>query len=178
VTAPEFAPGGIPPGAKPHEVALACLGVHEIPGRPNRGPLIDECLRFVNLEPDSPNAPTGGYAWCCAFGVWCAWKGGIKLPRLAGVVSLSRMIAGRRIAVPEPGCVILHIDPGGQRGHFLFFLHHLLNGDMATVSGNTSDTGSREGTKVAIVSHPAHYATDNGGGFYHMRPLTYPELVG
>jgi hypothetical protein len=173
---PEFGPAGVPPDAKPVDVMMAYLGVRET-GGPNRGPWIDECLRFVGLDPAGPDAPHGGYAWCCAALVWCAHKGGVDLPRTALVAHLWRGVADRRIDTIEPGCGFVHLLPGGVHGHTGFVLRDNRDGDVMTLSGNTNGSGSRNGDRVGIVMHPKSYILDNGGGFFHMRP-ELPEGVG
>lgn len=169
-----FAPAQIPSGARPFEVMMAHLGVRET--LPNRGPWVDEVLRFVGLEPDpakNPKAPPGGYAWCCAALVWCAHRGGVTLPKVARVAELWTWAqgSGRRIISPEPGCAFVHLQPGGERGHTGFVLHVSQAGTVVhTVSANTNALGSRNGDRVGLIAHPIEYFERDGGGFFHMRP--------
>lgn len=185
MTAPHgFAPAMIPPNARPFEVMLAYLGVRET--LPNRGPWVDETLRFVGLEPDpklNPKVPKGGYAWCCAAFVWCAHKGGVLLPKTALVVRLWELVQqqGRQIAEPEMGCGAVHLEnpkpDGTQHGHIMFGLHYDRRLKiLETVSANTNTWGSRNGDRVGRVSHPRDHFDRNGGGFFHMRPGS-SELV-
>jgi hypothetical protein len=165
-----FGPAGIAPDSTPLDVMMAYLGIREI--APNRGPWIDECLRFVGLEPAGPDAPRGGYPWCCAALVWCAHKGGVDLPRTASVATLWGLVRreGRQIETPEPGCAFVHLLPGGVHGHTGIVVRDNRDGELFTISGNTNGSGSRNGDRVGLVLHPMSYVTDNGGGFFHLRP--------
>jgi hypothetical protein len=174
-----YAPAGIPPNARPMDVMMAHLGVREI--APNRGPWIDECLRFVGVEPDGPDAPPGGYPWCCASFVWCAHRAGVDMPRTASVAALWHLVQkeGRRLdrVVLEPGCAFVHLQPGGVHGHIGFVVRDNRDGDLLTLSGNTNGSGSRNGDRVALVLHPMSYMLDNGGGFFHTQPGAAPAAV-
>jgi hypothetical protein len=166
----ELDPVRIPVDARPMDVMMLHVGVREI--APNRGPWIDETLRFVGLEPSGPDAPRGGYPWCCSSFVWCAHKGGVQVPRTASVARLWSMVQDRRIDEPESGCAFVHLEPGGVHGHIGFVIRRAgaTGGELLTLSGNTNGSGSRNGDRVGIVLHPLAYVRSNGGGFFHMRP--------
>lgn len=168
MTVTGLAPAGIPPSATPMDVMMAYLGVRET--GPNRGPWVDETLRFVGLNPSSPAAPPGGFPWCCSSFVWCAHQGGVDLPRVASVVTLWRWVKHRRIVEPEPGCGFVHLHADGLHGHVGFFVHDRSDGTMQTLSGNTNAHGSSNGDRVGLVVHPYDYVLAQGGGFFHMRP--------
>jgi len=154
-----FGPGLVRPGATPLEVMMAYQGVRET--SPNRGPWIDECLRFVGLDPEA-----GSWPWCAASLVWCAHRGGVELLRTAGVARLWRSVQARRIGGPEQGCGFVHLNADGT-GHCGFVIGETPDGKVATVSGNTNEEGSREGTKVGLHDKPYDYFI--GGGFFHLR---------
>lgn len=153
-----FGPGLVRPGATPLEVMMAALGVRET--GPNRGPWIDECLRFVGLDPEA-----GSWPWCAASLVWCADRGGVELRRTASVARLWQAVQYRRIDGPEPGCGFVHLKPDGK-GHCGLVVREVAPGIIATVSGNTNAEGSREGDRVGLHDKPRSYFT----GFFHMRP--------
>ncbi len=154
---------------------LAHLGVKET--GPNRGLWIDECLRFVGLEPDAPDAPPGGYPWCCAAFVWCAHRGGVELPRTGSVARLWKQVQDRRLERPEEFCAFVHLHISGTIGHIGYFMRDNRDGSFLSLSGNTNSSGSRTGNRVALVVHDYRYVYDNGGGFFHMRPEAPLEPV-
>lgn len=165
-----FGPGLPPPGSRPVEFAMARVGQSEITGMPNRGPLPDQCLRFVGVEPDREirarkglaPPPPGGYPWCCAFAVLCCWEGGAMVPKTASVSRLVELIPGREIEAPEIGCLIAHLPPKGN--HILFCTALNEDGTLGTVSGNTSAAGEREGKIVGLHDKPRSYCTK----FFHV----------
>lgn len=157
-----FAPGLVSPTARPVDVMAAYLGVREV-GGPNRGPWVDECLRFVGLEPRE--GPPGGYPWCAASLVWCCWRAGVTIPKTASVHKLADKLAARQLEQPEPGCIFVHLAPKG-RGHTGFWTADLQDGRAMTLSGNTNDEGGREGMKVAWVPHKHSYFS----AFFHVHP--------
>lgn len=149
----EFAPAGS--WQTPLDVAHAHLGVHETPGRPNRGPMIDQWLRFVGLEPD--DGPPEGYAWCAAFLSWCCAKGGRPVVKSASVRKLLMRNGDLEVAIDGamPGDVMISLMANGK-GHCGFFIKREA-GRIHTLDGNTNESGSREGNAVAIRSRPVDY---------------------
>lgn len=159
-----FAPGLVRPGASPIEVAHAYLGVHET--TPNRGPMIDEWLRFVHWDP----ALKGPAPWCAAFLVWCCRRGGCDdVKRTPSVRALADSLGTRRIDVFEPGCGFIHFSPGRNQGHTGFVVGLRDDGRLQTISGNTSDDGSREGVRVGFAPHTFEYILGHDGFFFHTR---------
>jgi hypothetical protein len=147
----EFAPAGS--WQTPLDVAHAHLGVHETPGRPNRGPMIDVWLRFVGLEPD--DGPPEGYAWCAAFASWCCFKGGRPVRKSPRVRQLLMLNGDLEVSDPLPGDICISLMANGK-GHCGFYLRRE-SGRIYSLDGNTNETGSREGNAVAIRDRPADY---------------------
>lgn len=149
-----FAPGDVPAGASPIEVMQAYLGVRET--GPNRGPWIDETLRFCNLEPDPAkncDVPEGGYAWCCSSAVWCCHKGGFeRVPRTASVQHLWEQMADQRTDEPEVGDLFVQRHKNG--GWHIGFVTSVSPMIIGTLSGNTNAAGSREGNCVGFHDKP------------------------
>jgi hypothetical protein len=144
-----FAPGDVIPTATPLDVAHAYLGVQETSR--NRGPLIDEWVRFVGLEPD------GEHPWCAAFASWVCWKGNRPVVKGASVRKLLMRNGDIEVSEPMPGDLCIHLGAEGK-GHVGFFIRRLFDaGRIETIDGNTNEKGSREGNAVAIVDRPIDY---------------------
>jgi uncharacterized protein (TIGR02594 family) len=146
----EFAPAGS--WKTPLDVAYAFLGVHE-QGGPNRGPMVDQWVRFVGLEPD--DAPTGGYPWCAAFVSWCCAQVGYELVKGASVRKLLMRNGDLEVAEPFPGDICISLMANGT-GHCGFYLKRE-HGRIYTLDGNTNEQGSREGNSVALRDRPVDY---------------------
>lgn len=152
----EFGPAGIGSWSTPLDVAMAHLGVQETPGRPNRGPMIDQWLRFVGLEPDDCDDP-GGYSWCAAFVSWCCDKGGRPIKKSPGARKLLLLNLALEVALDAlmPGDVLVNLMAKGK-GHVAFFVRRE-HGRIYTIDGNSNDAGSRNGRDVAAVDRPVDY---------------------
>lgn len=131
--------------------ARAQLGQAELPKGSNSGPMVDQYLASVGLNP--------GYAWCAAFVFWChreaAMVAGITnpVPRTAGVLDLWNRSTANRVKKPRPGDVFV-MDYGHGKGHTGFVERMLDGGLIETIEGNTNDEGSREGYEVARRQRP------------------------
>lgn len=139
-------------------VARRYIGVEEQPRGSNRGPYIDEFIRFVGLEPPQP--------WCAAFVAFVVHKAASELgittdfPKTAWTPAI--LAYGRRKgnlitqqelqlgAKPQPGDVFLLYYPSLNRVAHTGFIERVLPlGIVQTIEGNTNDQNSREGYKVA-----------------------------
>jgi peptidoglycan hydrolase-like protein with peptidoglycan-binding domain len=136
------------------ETALSQEGIRETAR--NRGPEVDEFVTRVGLN------AAGGYSWCQAFVYWAfdeaARKMDIKNPcvKTAGVLDhWARSPTGARIYAEEafdnpnlirPGAVFI-VDHGGGKGH-TGLVTKVVDGEIATIEGNTNTRGSREGDGV------------------------------
>ncbi|HEY4187789.1 MAG TPA: peptidoglycan-binding protein [Polyangia bacterium] len=149
--------------------AATQLGVRETPGKPNRGPQVDEYVRSVGLD------PAGGYSWCQAFVYWCFVQASAALGaanpcvRTAGVLDhWAKSPLGARVyaqaAFDDPGLVrpgaIFIIDHGGGRGH-TGLVTQVVSGAVTTIEGNTNQAGSREGD--GVYTHTRSIASINVG---------------
>jgi hypothetical protein len=162
-----FAPGLVRPGASAIEIAQAYLGVHE-EGAPNRGRMVDQWLKFVHWDPTIK----GSAPWCAAFLVWCCHRADLTdLKRTPSVRALAESLGTRRIDVFEPGCGFIHFAPGRNHGHTGFVSGLREDGRLETLSGNTTEDGSREGKHVGFAPHTFDYVQRNGGFFFHTRTL-------
>lgn len=144
-------------GKQTAEVAKRYLGVEEQPRGSNRGPHIDDFLKFVGLPPGNP--------WCTAFVSYCVHKAAseigatINFPRTGWTPALltwarkqNRLITRNEIEAgvkPHPGWVALIYYPNLHRvAHSGVVERNLPLGLVATIEGNTNNDGSREGYKV------------------------------
>jgi len=143
------------------EFARSQIGVMEEPLGSNRGPVVDEYVRAVGLD------PTGEFAWCVAFTHFCYLKAaeplGTKNPhiRTAGVIdhwnkakskaNVIRVTNAQAVADPSlitPGSLFI-IDSGGGHGHTGMVME-VADGRLVTIEGNTNDSGSRNGIGVFL----------------------------
>ena len=136
------------------EMALSKEGVRET--QRNRGPEVDKFVTRVGLD------PAGGYSWCQAFVYWAfdeaTQKMDIKNPcvKTAGVLDhWARSPTDARVyaepafdnpSLIRPGAVFV-IDHGGGKGH-TGLVTKVVDGEVATIEGNTNARGSREGDGV------------------------------
>ena len=142
------------------EVALAEVGVREVPRNSNRGEKVEQYLASVGLDP--------GLSWCAAFAYWCVREASesegydeVPLIRTGWTPSIWTW-AQRRESFLLPDDVMAanaKLEPG-----CLFLLHGTVNGTarvkhvgfvesgdgafVKTVEGNTNKAGSREGGGV------------------------------
>jgi len=138
-------------------IAQSQLGQSEKPVGSNSGPMVNEYLRSVGLNP--------GYAWCQAFVYWCydaaAKKLGASNPvvRTAGVHDCwNHSKKGRAITKVPKAEVLLHPETvapgdqiilsfGGNKGH-TGIVEKAEGGRVHTIEGNSNNNGSREGYEV------------------------------
>lgn len=155
-------------------VARGEVGVAETPGKPNRGPRVDEFVRFVGLD------PAGGHDWCVCFLQWCfntaATKLGVGSPmpfrpdkkgnatklREPGVLNLWRLAAQKgtpvlrpdddpaTLALRLPGSVFI-LDRGGGLGHAGLVVAYA-GQRLHTIEGNSNVAGSGNGGEVVEVA--------------------------
>ncbi|MDO9338759.1 MAG: peptidoglycan-binding domain-containing protein [Caulobacter sp.] len=146
--------------AKAVAVALAEVGVMEVPLGSNRGPRVDQYLKRAGVNPAG-----GSFAWCAAFSYFVFDEAAAAIgkpnpvPKTAGVHEMWRRAGGARLqrftpaqarANPElvqPG-QLFFLDHGGGLGHMGLVVG--VDGvRLTTVEGNTTDiSGSREGIGV------------------------------
>lgn len=136
------------------QIAMSQLGVHEQGGN-NRGPEVDEYIKFIGLNPPEP--------WCSAFLCWCIDKAAKQIgitPDFkygASVYKLWTLNQDLVIPAPTPNCLALRdegLSAGHRVGHVLFVDSINDDGSLHCVSGNTNAAGSREGNCVAINDRP------------------------
>ncbi|WP_281322469.1 CHAP domain-containing protein [Flavobacterium aestivum] len=126
------------------EIAIAQIGVEEIPKNSNSGPEVEIYLRSVGL--------TKGYSWCMAFVYWCTQKAALQiavknpLKKTGGVLDQynSRPLLVKTI--PQSGDIFI-LDLGKGLGH-TGIIEKVVGNTLYTIEGNTNDNGSREGYKV------------------------------
>ena len=150
------------------KVAISQLGQIEEPKGSNKGPMVNEYLKSVGLDP--------GYAWCQAFVYWCylqaAKAAGIECPvvRSAGVKDCwSRTATNKKIFIlmalakhdlVAPGDQVILLFKNG--GHTC--LVEKIEGDVIhTIEGNSNTDGSREGYEV--TRHQRHFNDAAIAGF-------------
>jgi len=127
------------------EIAIAQIGVEEIPRNSNSGPEVEIYLRSVGLAK--------GYPWCMAFAYWCTQQAalqlGVKNPlkKTGGVLDQynSRPLLVKM--TPQPGDVFI-MDFNNGTGH-AGIVDKVAGTIIYTVEGNTNDGGGREGYKVS-----------------------------
>lgn len=113
--------------------------VREIGGE-NRGPDVEEYLRYVGLK--------AGYAWCAAFVSYCLGEAGFAKFKSARVFDWIKWAkrTGRIEAKPRRGMLFAYLNKDNS-GHTGFVTGSFV-GFFKTIEGNTNDDGSREGYKV------------------------------
>ena len=163
---PPVAPGTPPSSLMLQALAIATgqVGQMENPLGENRGPMVDQYLRSVGIDPTKGKADQR--AWCMSFVYWCYQTAaanlgvGTPLPRTAGCLdhwNLARQVGGAaRIpaksayedpSLIKPGLVFI-LDFGGGLGHTGIVENLLPGGRMLTIEGNTNTDGSRTGVGV------------------------------
>nr|WP_315223696.1 CHAP domain-containing protein [uncultured Flavobacterium sp.] len=126
------------------EIAIAQIGVEEMPKYSNSGPEVEIYLKSVGL--------TRGYSWCMAFVFWCTQNAALQtkfknpLKKTGGVLDQynSRPLLIQN--VPQVGDIFI-LDLGKGLGH-TGIVEKVTGNIIHTIEGNTNDTGSREGYKV------------------------------
>ncbi|MEN2416383.1 CHAP domain-containing protein [Flavobacterium mesophilum] len=126
------------------EIAIAQIGVEEIPKYSNSGPEVEIYLKSVGL--------TKGYSWCMAFIYWCTQNASAQtnlknpLKKTGGVLdqyNSSRFLVQKSPMVGD----IFILDLGKGLGH-TGIIEKIAGNIIHTIEGNTNDSGSREGYKV------------------------------
>lgn len=126
------------------EIAIAQIGVEEIPRYSNAGPEVEIYLKSVGL--------TKGYSWCMAFVYWCTQSACRQttsknpLKKTGGVLDQYNSSPLLVRTTPEVGDIFI-MDLGKGLGH-TGLVEKIVNNIIYTIEGNTNDTGSREGYKV------------------------------
>jgi len=132
------------------EVAATHLGVKETSR--NRGPMIDEWITRMGLD------PAGEHPWCMAF-AWCCLDDACKLMGAvnplrpsAKVIRLWQRAEQLGLASHRPviGGIACHVvDPADPRSAGHCGVTTDITGDhIIAIEGNTNEAGSREGTMV------------------------------
>jgi hypothetical protein len=138
--------------------ALACLGMGEHPAGSNRGPLPDECFRFVHGQNSDPGAVSEDERqWCAEFACLMTQKGGVQNgPKSASTGGLHHwgelhQHLGALPETPSPGdigCILAddaHPTATGFK-HTVLILHGTPDA-LLCVAGN-------EGDRVAYSTRP------------------------
>jgi hypothetical protein len=131
-------------------IAETQIGVKEEPGKANHGAQVERYLWSVGLGP--------GYAWCCAFVVWCYTEAARQLGesqplKLTGKVARLWSWAPElwRSDRPTVGAIYCHLhepDDPESLGHCGIVTAVEDNGTFRAVEGNSNRTGSRAGDRV------------------------------
>jgi hypothetical protein len=137
------------------EIAISQIGQSEQPKGSNSGPMVDQYLKAVGLNP--------GYPWCQAFVNWCFEKAAEQMgkaepvPNTGGVLkcwdmmSLNHRILQReavsRPQLVKPGMQFV-MNYGHGQGH-TGIVERIEGLVLHTIEGNTNEAGSREGCVVA-----------------------------
>lgn len=161
---PDNQPGIMPLCAKALEIAQSQVGQCESPIGSNAGPMVNEYLKSVGLNP--------GYAWCQAFVHWCYGKAArqLNIPnpvcKTGGVLDCwnhtdekKKVIKKKAQLQPDaikPGdqFILLFRNYGGHTG----IVEKIEGTVIHTIEGNSNNNGSREGYEV--VRHQRNF-TDN-----------------
>lgn len=136
------------------QTAISQLGVSEQPVGSNSGPMVNEYLRSVGLNP--------GYAWCQAFVYWCykqaaeQRKENNPVIKIAGVLGCwNRTATEFKITKEEALKSPTQLKPGDQfvlnfgkgTGH-TGIIESIDGQQIHTIEGNSNTDGSREGYEV------------------------------
>lgn len=130
-------------------VASATVGASEVPANTNAGPFVERCQKVTGNGKGDP--------WCAAF---VAMVGVAALGKFWPVIKTGgcqqlhdwAARSGVVVAAPAAGDVFLIWHPEVDRGRFAhtgFVVRVNADGGCATIEGNTSGGGSREGWMVA-----------------------------
>jgi len=156
------------------QTAQGQLGQSEKPMGSNTGPMVNEYLHAVGLNP--------GYAWCQAFVYWCYQVASKKLNIVNPVVRTggvhdcwNRSTTGATLTKLPIADVLQHpgiVRPGdqfilsfsGNAGH-TGIVEKVDRGVIYTIEGNSNTNGSREGYEV--VRHQRNLNDKSLVGFIH-----------
>lgn len=126
------------------EIAIAQIGVEEMPKYTNSGPEVEIYLKSVGLGK--------GYSWCMAFIYWCTQNASKQtnlqnpLKKTGGVLDQYNSRPLLKQITPKEGDIFI-MDLGKGLGHT--GIVEKVSGDIIhTIEGNTNENGSREGYKV------------------------------
>ena len=142
MTEPLFVPADLVSGAL--NIAASQLGQKET--KPNSGPMVDQYLASVGLEP--------GNSWCAAFVFWCFQMAANALdmlnpcPKTGGSLRLWELAPDTaKVRHPTRGSIFI-MDHG--KGHVHTGIVETVNGGglIETIEGNTNRGGSRNGDSV------------------------------
>jgi CHAP domain len=146
------------------QIAQGQVGQSENPVGSNSGPMVNEYLKAVGLNP--------GYAWCQAFVYWCyeeatkklnlpnpviktggvhdCWNRSAPLTKdNSKVVTRLKILKADSIHEPtvlKPGSQFI-LSFGGETGH-TGIVEKIDDAVMHTIEGNSNTNGSREGYEV------------------------------
>ena len=145
------------------DYATTQIGVLEDPLGSNRGPIVDQYQRAVDLilKPGKP-----GYYWCAAFTYFCYQQAanqlglscnphiktaGVldhwnKIKNKPGISRISRIQATADPSLILPGAIFI-IDHGSGLGH-TGIVTEINQGHLVTIEGNTNAGGSSNGIGV------------------------------
>ena len=138
------------------QVAASQLGVMEVPPNSNRGPMVDQYLESVGLNPEGSH-----YSWCAAFVYWCFQQAanqlgvGNPLIKTAGCLEhwnqatcpkITKQNAIQDPSLIRPGCIFI-IDHGNGSGH-TGLVESSGGGLLHTIEGNTNPQLSSDGYGV------------------------------
>lgn len=145
-------------------IAVTQVGQMEAPKGSNRGPMVDQYLDSVGIPPGQGRADDR--AWCMAFVFWVFQKAAVSigkpnpLPRtagcidhwqraasIAGAVRIKQKDAFKTPELVKPGMIAIY-DFGSGAGHTYIVQRLIENGRVASVEGNSNDSGSRDGVGV------------------------------
>jgi hypothetical protein len=142
--------------SKTLEIAASQLGVVEVPPYSNRGPMVDQYLRSVGLDPEGNH-----FSWCAAFVYWCFQQAanqlGIDNPLIktascldhwnqATCRKITKLNALQDPSLIRPGCIFI-IDHGNGSGH-TGLVESSRGGLLNTIEGNTNPQLSSDGYGV------------------------------
>ena len=150
------------------QTAIGQLGQSEQPKGSNKGEMVNQYLKAVNLNP--------GYPWCQAFVFWCYEQAAKKLGaanpvfKTAGALACWNGTAVNFKVLPadamrhpgtiKPGAQFI-LDYGHGKGH-TGIIESIEGNILRTIEGNSDNDGSRNGWEVVR----------------HTRDLTSPLLKG
>jgi hypothetical protein len=126
------------------EIAIAQIGVEEIPKYTNSGPEVEIYLKSVGLGK--------GYSWCMAFIYWCTQNASRQtaienpLKKTGGVLDQYNSRPLLVQTIPNAGDIFI-LDLGKGLGH-TGIVEKVAGDIIYTIEGNTNDIGSRDGYKV------------------------------
>lgn len=129
--------------------AMTQNGVQEQPKGSNRGPEVDEYVKYVGIDP-AQQIP-----WCACFVSFCIGKTATALGisaqfhSSAGAMNLLAKNPSLVVPVVVVPCVGV-IDHGQGKGHAFFITAINDDGSYQDIEGNSNSGGSREGFEVVV----------------------------